>query len=172
MTDTPRRRIDIVLAPEFVDGLDSLSLDELRDRRELVDAVETELSFYRRLLHGRMDLLDFERRRRSGEESRSLIEALPEILTGGDHTGGGMGRQIRGGFAPDLEFGPGKRKIDRVLEDGFLANLPSIDDEELAAISDSLVETEHEISERRRGVHGVHDRLQGEITGRYTDVSS
>jgi hypothetical protein len=167
-----RRRIDIVLDPEFIDGLAELSLEELRSRRELVDQVETELSYYRRLLHGRMDLLDFERRRRSGEETRSLIEALPEILTGGDHTGGGKGRSIRGGFAPDLEFGVGKRKIDRVLEDGFLANLPSIDDEELATIRDTLVETEHEISERRRSVHGVHDRLQAEITGRYADASS
>ena len=44
--------------------------------------LDVELSFYRRMLHGRMDLLSFELRRRSGEETRSLMEALPEILAG------------------------------------------------------------------------------------------
>jgi len=50
----------------------------------MCDDLEGELSYYRRLLHGRLDLLNFELRRRSGEETRSLIEALPEILADGD----------------------------------------------------------------------------------------
>lgn len=162
-----RRRLDIVLDPTFVDGLSDLPFEELRDRRELVDRVETELSYYRRLLHGRMDLLDFELRRRRGEETRSLIEALPEILAGNDQTGGGQGRAIRGGFAPDLQFETGRRPIDRVLEDGFLANLPGTSDDELASVRELLTETERGISEQRSQVHAVHALVQGEITGRY-----
>ena len=72
-----RRRIDIIRDEEFLAGLD---LDTLRERSGLSDGLGLNPSFYRRLLHGRMDPLAFEVRRRSGLETRSLIEALPEIL--------------------------------------------------------------------------------------------
>ena len=54
-----RRRIDIVLEPEYLQGLDGLDLDELRRRRHTAEDVESQISYYRRLLHGRMDLLNF-----------------------------------------------------------------------------------------------------------------
>ena len=162
-----RRRLDTILDPSFVEGLDDLSFEQLRDRREMVDHVETELSYYRRLLHGRIDLLAFEMRRRRGEESRTLIEALPEILAGSDQPGGGKGRSMRGGFAPPLDFEVGRRQIDRILEDGFLANLPATSDEELAAVDEMLREAEREISGQRSQVHTVHDALQTEISDRY-----
>ncbi len=167
-----RRRIDTILDPSFLEGLADLSFEELRDRREMVDQVETELSYYRRLLHGRIDLLEFELRRRRGEESRTLIEALPEILAGSDRPGGGKGRSMRGGFAPPLTFEVGRRQIDRVLEDGFLANLPATSDDELAAVREMLGEAERDISRQRTEVHTVHAALQGEISDRYaTDKS-
>src|SRR5699024_3801246 len=78
-----RRRIDVVLEPEYLDGLAGLDLDEVRRRRDTATDVEAQISYYRRLLHGRMDLLDFEQRRRHGEEERSILEALPEILAKG-----------------------------------------------------------------------------------------
>ncbi len=83
-----RRRIDEVVDPAYTADLESLSMDQLRERRAVLDDLDTELSYYRRMLHGRMDLLSFELRRRSGEETRSLIEALPQILAtgvGGTH---------------------------------------------------------------------------------------
>ena len=87
MTES-RRRIDRVLQPEFIADLKTIELAELRERRDLTEDVESQVSFYRRLLHGRMDLLDFELNRRKGAEERSLLEALPEIigrLPGDDH---------------------------------------------------------------------------------------
>ena len=78
-----RRRIDQVLDPAFTADLEELPLEDLRARRNTLDELDTEFSYYRRILHGRMDLLDFELRRRSGEETRSIIEALPEILSDG-----------------------------------------------------------------------------------------
>ena len=65
-----RRRIDLALDPEFIADLETVDVAELRERRQLLDILDTELSYYRRILHGRMDLLDFELRRRSGLESR------------------------------------------------------------------------------------------------------
>ncbi len=72
-----RRRIDQVMDESFTKGIEDVPIDDLRARRVTCDELDTELSYYRRMLHGRMDLLDFELRRRSGEETRTLIEALP-----------------------------------------------------------------------------------------------
>ena len=162
-----RRRIDIIGDEEFLAELANLDLDEVRERRALSDGVETELSFYRRLLHGRMDLLAFEMRRRSGEETRSLIEALPEILAAGESTSDSTGR-VPTNLAPDLPD-ERRRHIDRVLGDDFLARMPSIADGELSEIQSLLADTEREVSEQRKYVQLAFDTLQTEIMRRYKD---
>jgi len=164
-----RRRIDQVTEPAYVEDLESLTMEELRDRRRVLDDLDTELSFYRRMLHGRMDLLSFEIRRRSGEETRSLIEALPQILADG------IDGPSRNAIPRDLPLtlpelsGEGNRTIDQVLGDGFLAHLPTIDDDELGEIQETLTEAEREISAQRRAVYDVYDLINGEITRRYRD---
>ena len=167
MQTEKRRRIDIIRDEEFLAGIDVVDLDALRERRTLADDVETELSFYRRLLHGRMDLLAFEMRRRSGEEKRSLIEALPEILGAGETTSDGIGR-VPTNLAPDLPD-ERRRHIDRVLADDFLARMPSLEDAELTEIQTLLADTEREVSEQRKSAQVGFDALQAEIMRRYKD---
>lgn len=167
MTTDHRRRIDQLLDPGFLADLDSVDLDTLRARRSMADEVETELSFYRRLLHGRLDLLAFELSRRRGEETRSLIDALPEILGAGEHAGGQHAR-VPQVLAPDLPE-ERRRHIDRVLEDDFLTRLPECDVEELEAIEEVLTETEQEISTSRKAVQQVFDQIQAEIMRRYKE---
>ena len=162
-----RRRIDIIRDERFLAELSALELDVLRERRSLSDALETELSFYRRLLHGRMDLLAFEMRRRSGEETRSLIEALPEILGAGETTSDSAGRAPTN-MMPDLPD-ERRRHVDKVLGDDFLARLPSIEDAELADIQTMLGDTEREVSEQRKSAQVGFDTLQAEIMRRYKD---
>ena len=164
-----RRRIDQVLEDGFatVEGID---LDELRARRQLAHHVENELSYYRRLLHGRMDLIRFEQRRRTGEEKRSLIEALPEILADDPNPAAGRGRHI----ATDLPILPdnGKRNIDHILGDDVLTRLADIGDADLATALESVEELERRLSEQRRQVQGVEDILADELAARYrTDAS-
>lgn len=161
-----RRRIDRILEEGFLDGLENTDLDSLRDLRKMTDEVETELSYYRRLLHGRMDLLSFEISRRSGEETRSLIEALPEILGSGERTGP-LGR-VPSVFSPDLPE-ERHRPVDKVLGDDFLTRMPELDEEELNEIQILLSETEERISDQRRSVQRIFDTIQGEITRRYKD---
>lgn len=164
-----RRRIDLALDPEFIADLESVDVAELRERRQLLDVLDTELSYYRRILHGRMDLLDFELRRRSGLESRSLIEALPEILADppSGKTTNPLDKELP--VDPPELAGAGRRAIDQVLGDDFLARLPMLDDAELASIRDSLSETEKTVSDQRRAVHDAHDLITGELTRRYRD---
>src|SRR5581483_3431071 len=74
------RRIDRVLAADFVERLNQVSLDELREMRSEAEQEETDLSYLRRLLQGRMDILRAEVDRRSGKDGGSLIDRLPGIL--------------------------------------------------------------------------------------------
>lgn len=166
MNGEHRRRIDQILDEGFLEELESIDLDALRDLRRMTDEVETELSYYRRLLHGRMDLLSFELRRRTGEETRSLIEALPEILGSGERTGS-IGR-VPAIFSPELPE-ERHRPVDLVLGDDFLTRMPDLGEEDLTEMQDLLAETEVRISDQRRAVQKVFDTIQGEITRRYKD---
>lgn len=161
-----RRRIDTVLEPEYLEGLSDLALDELRRRRDTATDVEAQISYYRRLLHGRMDLLDFEQRRRRGEDERSILEALPEILAKGMILGSEPTlRHIE--TMPPLPSVTGRRLIDKIMDDGVLANLPELTDEEIAEAMERLREVETQLSGQRRQLHQVIDTLQDEIVTRY-----
>ena len=161
-----RRRIDTVLEPEYVADLPELNLDDLRERRETAEDVETQISYYRRLLHGRLDLLNFELRRRNGQETRSLIEALPEILATGMTFGAEPNlRHIE--TMPPIPTTTGRRLIDKIMDDGILTQLPDLTAEELTEAIDRLEEVEGELSAQRRQLHAVIDTLQDEIIARY-----
>jgi hypothetical protein len=60
-----QRHIDRVLDPGFTDGVDRLGLPELRARPEEAEAEEADVSYLRRLLQGRLDILRAEQVRRS-----------------------------------------------------------------------------------------------------------
>lgn len=161
-----RRRIDIVLEPEYLEGLGDLELNEVRRRRDTAEDVEAQISYYRRLLHGRMDLLDFEVRRRSGKEQRSILEALPEILANGMILGSEPNlKHIE--TMPPLPSMTGRRLIDKIMDDGVLANLPELTDQELSDAIERLREVETQLSNQRRRLHQVIDKLQDEMVSRY-----
>ena len=117
-----------------------------------------------------MDLLSFEMRRRSGEETRSLIEPLPDILADGS------GEAAPHYLVPKtLPVEPpeipsdGRRSIDLVLADDFLAHLPDIDDAELQSIQAMLADAEARVSTQRRAVYETLEKLTGEVARRYRD---
>jgi len=171
VTEQKRRRIDQIQDPSFLVDVETIDIDELRHRRDMCGDLDVELSYYRRMLHGRMDLLAFELRRRSGEETRSLIEALPEILAGSGEPlpprSPGEGRTIPI-EAPDIPE-VGRRVVDRALGDDFLARLPDLSVEDLEGVQVMLVETESGISRQRRSVFDALDRFQAELTRRYRE---
>ena len=169
VTDTKRRRIDLIQDADFLVGLDVLAIDDLRSRRSMCDDLDVELSYYRRMLHGRMDLLAFEMRRRAGEEEQTLLEALPRILSEGAYTSApGLPERSVPIEVPDLPK-PGRRLVDRALDGDFLARLPSMADDELRDIQTFLSEVEVDVSRHRRIVHTTLYRLQEELTRRYRE---
>jgi len=172
VTNKHRRRIDRVQDEDFLTDLEALPDNEVRERRVMCSDLDLELSYYRRLLHGRMDLIAFELRRRAGDEEQSLIEALPRILAEGTYTAssGLPSRQVRV-EVPDIPR-KGRRIVDKALDGDFIARISYIDDAELADIQRFLHEVEAEVSRHRRMVHGALDALLGELTRRYREGSA
>jgi len=169
VTETKRRRIDQLQDPDFLQDLEGMAHDVLRARRAMCDDLDLEYSYYRRMLHGRMDLLAFELRRRAGEETQTLLEALPRILAGGAYSSNpGLPNRALSVEAPDIPT-PGRRLIDRALNSDFLARLGDFSDAELLETQRFLMEMESTVSTHRRMVHAAHDRLEAELTRRYRE---
>src|SRR5919198_473676 len=85
-----KRRIDRVLDPRFVADVEGLALDELRSRRSEAEEEERSISYLRRLLQGRIDILRAElaRRARGGDHQVTDRAAGPP----GTRRRGGPGR--------------------------------------------------------------------------------
>lgn len=154
---TERRRLDRVLAEDFLAGIDTADPDDLDRRRLLAREVENELSYYRRIVHGRMDLIRFELRRRSGEETRSIVEALPQILADPERPGRSDARYVPADLPPLPDVG--RRPIDHLLGDDVLTRLDEISDDELRSALDGLSEMEAELSRQRKAVQHAVDSL-------------
>lgn len=161
-----RRRIDIVLAPEYVDGLASLSDDDLHAMHEECMELETEVSYVRRLAQARIEILTAEQERRAtGGSVADLVAALPRILADAgprpDPASSRLTRHLAP--APAIQWTRGREPL---IVDDTLANLPTLSDETLATTLVELGELEREVSERRRALHGVIDGLEAELARR------
>lgn len=160
------RRIDRVLDEAFVADVQRLSLGDLRERRRDAEQEETDLSYLRRLLQGRLDILRAELARRDGEET-DLVQALPRILadetSGGPH---GLGRHIA---AEPSRADAHRRHVEALIADVDLSNPSAHDDASLRRVLDVLEAEEHKVSESRRQVQQVMDVLTAEVTRRYRE---
>src|SRR5215470_7140816 len=76
-----RRRIDRVLDPAYTEGIAHRPLAEVRTLRDEAAQEETDLSYLRRLLHARIDIVKAEQARRSEGGSTDLIDRLAAILS-------------------------------------------------------------------------------------------
>jgi len=86
-----RRRIDKVLSEGYADDLAGLDLDELRSRRREAEQEEADLSYLRRMLQGRMDILRAELARRAGGGGK-IVEHLSGVLADSARSDHGLGR--------------------------------------------------------------------------------
>jgi hypothetical protein len=169
------RRIDRVLDPEFVAGLEDIELGDLRGRRDLAEAEEADASYLRRLLQGRMDIIraELERRAEEGDRDTShLIDRLPRILAGAPAQGGaaGLGSQSFGAVPRVLvpsRADQHRRRVERLVSDDTLARLDELGPEELGTAVDALAAEERKVSVVRRDVQDVLDALRTELTRRY-----
>jgi hypothetical protein len=154
-----------VLAPDYVTRLGELPLSELRERRNEAAQEETDLSYLRRLLHARIDIVRAEQQRRSsGGESR-IVDQLASILADnaiGPAMGSGRHQQMEPSRAGDH-----RRQAEALVADTDLSDVSALSDEKLAGTLLIYAQEEASVSTRRREVQSVMDTINAEIAGRY-----
>jgi hypothetical protein len=176
--DGGRRPIDRVLSPGYADDLAGLSADELHERRHEAEQEEVDLSYARRLLQGRLDLLRSEQANRrdhpgggvpAGERSdevlvRDLVAAMTtDEAPRRDH---GLGRYM------DVEpsrVGEHRRAAELVVADPRVSDTDSLSDEELADAVERVSGLEQQVSLNRQRVQQVSDALIEEVSRRFRD---
>ena len=161
------RRLDQLLAPEYLFGLARRPIDEVRAMRAEAEQEETDLSYLRRLLQGRLDILRAEQARRRGEgPGGSLIDALPGILADDRSAPRGFGRHAA---VEPSQLDSQRRLVESLVTDSELSDPGRHDDDTLARLVDVLDHEEREVSRKRRSVQAVMDALSAEIGRRYRD---
>jgi AcrR family transcriptional regulator len=156
MTD-PNDRSTRVLDPAYLDDVESHSVEQLRAMHSECLELETEVSYIRRLAQARIDILEAEiGRRSSGQSLEQLIEALPQILADSGPRGNPALSRLPMQMAPeqDSEWAPDLQQFD-----GVFANLTTLTETELHDAIRGLRSLEREVSDQRRELHGVMDRI-------------
>ena len=98
--------LDRLIDASFVEGLEALPIEELRERRAVCQAREESVSYLRRVVQVRLDLLGTEvSHRNSGDapaDTTELMARLPEILS--EHgRAPGFGQAPRDLRIPDID---------------------------------------------------------------------
>lgn len=166
------RRIDRISEPSYVDGLDAMSLEEIRARRDECLAEREYLSLLRRLVQGRAEILQAELTSRSGDGvAAPLIDRLAAILSGDEAQGPSRGEAVRVGV-PEDEMVLARRRVERLVADAGISDPASLSEADLTTAVDTLVAEEREVSHSRSVVIGVLDTVQDELKRRYKDDPS
>ncbi|CAN5337945.1 hypothetical protein BH18ACT9_BH18ACT9_11930 [soil metagenome] len=135
-----------------------LSLDGLRDYRRTLAAEEEKISYWRRLVHARIDVLEAE----AQHERELTIDELVRVL--GD-TGAGHGRTAlvsveAAAPLPDLP----------VLEEMWVTELDPNDPVAVAEAVNRLRVAEKQLTQYRHGLHQRLDDATGELIVRYREA--
>ena len=161
------RRIDRVLAQDYLEGLGQLPLPQLRSMRTDAEQEEVDLSYLRRMIQGRLDVLRAELNRRDGTGSKDLVEGLAAILADEPRAPArGMGRHTT---VEPSRADSHRRYVEALVADVGLSDVTARTNDELAHAMRTLSEEEQKLSGKRRQVQQVMDACSAEITRRYRE---
>ncbi len=165
--------IDVVTNEAFTADLTARDMDELRAMRTRCQSIENSLSYVRRLIQGRLDIVggEAQRRRDGGADGdmSELIGRLPDILSEGSRSDSGPGNvRPPQAMEPDQAVtNQLEARLDAAISADALGATADLSDEQLSGAVIALNELEDEVSQSRRNLHNVIDLLQGEVTRRY-----
>lgn len=155
-----RRRLDIVLAPDYLDGLAELSSSLVRQKRVVAMQEETDLSYLRRLLHGRLEQL--------GKLARDRGLDVPDFA-GPKSSGSTDPARARFLAEQPSRAGAQQRAEERLVAEVGLLDPNALDDEGLLEALSKVTAEEESVSAARRHVHEVLDVLTSEMALRLRD---
>lgn len=163
-------RIETLLNPDYLEGVDELPMSEVRTRRDDCQEAADVLSYLRRIVQGRLDIVHAEIERRIGGTSADLHELVEQLKRGeifGDQgRPSGLGRLPMNLGAADAD-GWITQELDDILDAKQLSELPELEEGQLREVADALIELERKVSDRRNALHERHDVLQAEVVRRY-----
>lgn len=144
--------------------LHELRLHELRALRRSAQQDEADLSYVRRLLQGRIDILRAELARRSSAGS-PLLDLLPQILADSP-AGHRSARHVTLAAPRGEEY---RALAEKMLAEVELSDLNARTDTELHEARGRLEEYEEEVSRRRQSLQHTADDCSTEIARRYRE---
>ena len=173
----PTQRTDSPAGPPVLEGpwlpvgpvepdLAVQSLPELRTLRRDAQRDEADLSYVRRLLQGRIDILRAELARRSPAGAASVVDRLPEILTDAPARHRSSARHVTLGTPHNEEY---RRLAADMLAEVELSDLAARTDLELTTAMGRLVRYEQQVSRRRQRLQRTTDECSAEIARRYRE---
>ncbi|TYP89571.1 aerial mycelium formation protein [Blastococcus xanthinilyticus] len=159
--------VDALLDPAFLEDALQQPMSDVRRLRRQAEQEEVNLSYTRRLLQGRLDIVRRELQRRAEHDGRSLVDLLPEILAEkGRGPAHGLGRHQTVQPADPNAY---ENWVNSLTRGADLSAISDLSDAQLEQAARSLAAAEKGLSERRRGVQQVMDGLAAELGRRYRD---
>ncbi|WP_073757178.1 RsiG family protein [Streptomyces sp. CB03234] len=160
-----QRTGDAVLPEARQHDLKAMRLPELRALRRDSHGDEADLSYVRRLLQGRIDILRAELARRGGTEV-AVVDRLSEILADTPSRHRSSARHVTLSTPRGEEY---RRLAADMLAEVELSDLSARTDEELHAAMGRLARYEQQVSRRRQQLQRTADDCSAEIARRYRE---
>lgn len=160
--ETKLERLNEVLAPEFISGLQSWSIDELRDKRKEAEDLESAISYARRLIQGKIDVCKAQSISKDNLIGDEPLDDIKEAIT--DHTFGATTR-IAYNDISDGTLIPTNDEISNLL--GFEIELLPESQDTVDAFVALLEAGETNLSEMRHRLHKIIDMLRAQIVSKY-----
>ena len=163
--------LQALLAADYLEGITTLPMDVLRTRRGVCQEVEVALSYLRRLIQGRLDIVlaEIARREAGGPavDVSALVSDLPRILS--DRVRSPGNGRLPTLMAPDaIEVDQTLlHRLEHIVPGARLSALAELDEAQVRAAADDLGELEREVSAQRRALFERIDAIQEEIVRRY-----
>lgn len=154
-----------VLPPHSPPELCALGLPRLRTLRKDAQRDEADLSYVRRLLHGRIDILRAELGRRGGPQT-PVVERLSEILADSPSQHRSSARHVTLSTPRNEEY---RRLAAEMLAEVELSDLDARTDQELHAGMGRLIGYEQQVSRQRQQLQRTADDCSAEIARRYRE---
>ncbi|MFD3334919.1 ABC transporter substrate-binding protein [Streptomyces sp. NPDC058700] len=145
--------------------LGALRLPELRTLRRDAQSDEADLSYVRRMLQGRIDILRAELARRTDPET-PVLDRLSEILADVPSRHRSSARHVTLSTPRSEEY---RRLAAEMLSEVELSDLTARTDDELHTAMGRLAGYEQQVSRRRQHLQRTADDCSAEIARRYRE---
>ena len=161
--------LDRILTSNYLDGMKDRSLADIRAMRTECQEAEVVLSYLRRLIQGRLDIVHTYLEHPGSDALRdlgSLVNDLPAILSSGpgrSHAPAHLPQLL----SPDTEEADLTAELDAVLGADEIGSLAELDIDQLNSIAGRLESIEARVSADRRALHERIDTLQAELVDRH-----